>query len=151
MWALLAGVAAFVAVAAALADLTRGGSPPAPGGTVSAGDAEHLARAFAHAYAAEDADRLSRLLTSDVQRVTPSDRERGRTDVVAAYRSQFAANATTGFTLSGLDASGGPEARVTARYRASYRGGPDTTGTIVLDAILERGRPKIQLIAARPD
>jgi serine/threonine-protein kinase len=151
LWALLAGAAAFVAVAAALADLTRGGTAPPPGGTVSSSDVERLARSFAHAYAAEDAERLSRLLTSDVQRVTPGDRERGRSDVVAAYRSQFAANATTGFTLSGLHAHGGPAARATARYRASYRGAADTTGTLVLDAILERGRPRIQLISARPD
>jgi Protein kinase domain len=151
MWALAAGLAAFVAVAAALADLTRGGGAPPPGGTVSASDVERLARSFAHAYAGEDAERLSRLLTSDVQRVTPSDRERGRSNVVAAYRSQFAANATTGFALSGLDASGGPEARASARYRVSYSGASDTTGTIVFDAILERGRPKIQLITARPD
>jgi serine/threonine-protein kinase len=152
MWALLAGLAAFVAVAAALADLSRGGggSPP-PGGTVSAGDVEHLARSFAHAYAAEDPDRLSRLLTADVQRVTPSDRQSGRADVVAAYRSQFAANVTTGFTLSRLEASGGPAARATARYTVTYRGASDTTGTIVFDAILERGRPKISLIGARPD
>jgi ketosteroid isomerase-like protein len=151
LWALLAALAAFVAVAAALADLTRGGTTPPPGGTVSASDVERLAHSFAHAYAAEDAERLSKLLTSDVQRVTPGDRERGRSDVVAAYRSQFAANATTGFTLSGLRAHGGPAARATARYRASYRGTADTTGTLVLDAILERGHPRIQLIAARPD
>jgi serine/threonine-protein kinase len=151
MWALLAGLAAFVAVAAALAGLTRDGAPAAPGGTVSTGDVEHLARSFAHAYAAEDADRLARLLTADVQRVTPNDRERGRSDVVAAYRSQFAANVTTGFTLSGLHAGSGPAARVSARYRASYRGAPDTTGTIVFAAILERGRPKIELIVAQPD
>jgi ketosteroid isomerase-like protein len=118
---------------------------------VSAADAEHLARSFAHAYAAEDPERLSRLLTADVQRVTPSDRESGRADVVAAYRSQFAANATTGFTLSRLDAGGGPAARVSARYTVSYRGASDTTGTIIFDAILERGHPKIELIVARPD
>jgi ketosteroid isomerase-like protein len=151
LWALLAAVAAFVAVAAALADLTRGGTTPPPGGTVSSSDVERLAHSFAHAYAAEDAERLSKLLTSDVQRVTPGDRERGRSDVVAAYRSQFAANATTGFTLSGLRVHGGPAARATARYRASYRGAADTTGTLVLDAILERGHPRIQLISARPD
>jgi serine/threonine-protein kinase len=152
MWALLAGLASFVAVAAALADLSRGGggSPP-PGGTVSASDAEHLARSFARAYATEDADRLSRLLTADVQRVTPSDREQGRADVVAVYRHQFAGSVTTGFTLSALDASGGPAARATAHYRVTYRGAADTTGTIVFAAILERGHPKIELIVARPD
>jgi ketosteroid isomerase-like protein len=111
----------------------------------------HLARAFARAYATEDAARMARLLTSDVQRVTPSDRERGRSAVVASYEGQFARNETTGFTLSGLDASGGPAGRATARYRATYRGARPSTGTITFDAILERGRPRIQLIVARPD
>jgi ketosteroid isomerase-like protein len=150
-WALVAGVAAFAVAAVALSTSVGGGAAGPPGGSVSADAVARLARSFAHAYAAEDAERLSRLLTSDVQRVTPSDRERGRSDVVASYEGQFARNETTGFTLSGLDATGGPAARATARYRATYRGAPPSTGTITFDAILERGRPRIELIAARPD
>jgi ketosteroid isomerase-like protein len=112
---------------------------------------ERLARSFARAYAQEDATRLSRLLTADVQRVTPADRESGRANVLAAYKSQFAGNETTGFTLSDVQSHGGPAARATARYRASYRGAAATTGTITFDALRERGKPRIVLIVARPD
>jgi len=150
-WALLAAVGAFAVCAVALSTFVGGGTTPPPGGSVSADDVARLARSFARAYATEDAPRMTRLLTSDAQRVTPSDRERGRSEVVASYQGQFARNETTGFTLSGLDASGGPTARATARYRATYRGAAPSTGTITFDAILERGHPRIQLIVARPD
>jgi ketosteroid isomerase-like protein len=150
-WALLAAVGAFAVCAVALSTFVGGGTTPPPGGSVSADDVARLARSFARAYATEDATRMARLLTSDAQRVTPSDRERGRADVVASYQGQFARNETTGFTLSGLDASGGPAARATARYRATYRGAPPSTGTIAFDAILERGHPRIELIVAKPD
>jgi ketosteroid isomerase-like protein len=144
-------VAAAAGVVAALAVVPGHGSPPPPGGSLSSADAERLARSFARAYETEDPTRLARLLTADAQRVTPADRESGRSDVLAAYKRQFAQNETTGFTLSQIDSSGGAAARVTAHYRATYRGAPDTTGTIAFDTILERGKPKIALIAARPD
>ena len=63
---------------------------------------------------------ISRLLTSDAQRVSPTNRQSGRAAVVAAYRSQFAGNRTTGFELTDLEAEGGAAGRATARYRASY-------------------------------
>jgi serine/threonine-protein kinase len=150
-WALVAAVGAFAVCAVALSTFVGGGASPPPGGSVSSGDVERLARSFARAYATEDAPRMARLLTADVQRVTPSDRERGRDAVVASYQGQFARNETTGFTLSGLEADGGPAGRATARYRATYRGTAPSTGTITFDAILERGHPRIELIAARPD
>jgi ketosteroid isomerase-like protein len=150
-WGFVAAVGAFAVGAVALSTFVGGGAAPAPGGSVSADAVARLARSFARAYATEDASRMARLLTSDAQRVTPSDRERGRDQVVASYQGQFARNETTGFTLSGVDASGGPAGRVTARYRATYRGAAPSTGTITFDAILERGHPRIQLIVAKPD
>ena len=118
---------------------------------MSAAEVRRLANSFASAYADEDASRISRLLTADAQRVSPQSRQSGRVAVVAAYKSQFAGNRTTGFRLSRLEADGGPAGRATARYRASYSGVPDTTGTMTWDVIRERGRPRIMLIAARPD
>jgi serine/threonine-protein kinase len=150
-WALLTAVGAFAVAAVALSTFVGGGTTPPPGGSVAADDVAHLARSFARAYATEDAPRMARLLTSDAQRVTPSDRERGRSAVVGSYQGQFARNRTTGFTLSGVDASGGPIGRATAHYRATYRGAPASTGKITFDAILERGHPRIELIVARPD
>ena len=126
------------------------GTPP-PGDPVSASEVRRLANSFASAYAAEDERRISRLLTSDAQRMSPTDGQSGRAAVVAAYHGQFARNQTTGFTISGLEAEGGPSGRATARYRASYKGKSDTTGTMIWIVIRERGRPRITLITARPD
>jgi ketosteroid isomerase-like protein len=150
LWAAMAAVAAFAAAMAVLVMRPDGGPPP-PGGSLSSDEVERLARSFARAYETEDAARLAKLLTSDVQRVTPADRQSGRAAVLAAYKAQFAENETTRFDLGDLDSHGGPAARTTARYRASYRGAPDTTGTITIDAIRERGKPKIVMILARPD
>ena len=110
-----------------------------------------MANSFASAYADEDEQRISRLLTSDAQRVSPANGQSGRAAVVAAYQSQFAGNQTTGFELSDLEAEGGASGRATARYRASYKGEPDTTGTMTWIVISERGRPRITLIAPGPD
>jgi serine/threonine-protein kinase len=150
LWAAVAAVAAFAAALAMLV-LRDDGAPPAPGGSLSSGEVERLARSFARAYETEDPARLSKLLTSDVQRVTPADRQSGRPAVLAAYKAQFAQNDTTRFDLSDVKSDGGPAARTTARYRATYRGAGDTTGSITFDAIRERGKPKIVMILARPD
>ena len=150
LWAAMVAVAAFSAALAILV-LRDGGAPPAPGGSLSSSEVERLARSFARAYATEDPARMSKLLTSDAQRVTPADRQSGRPAVLAAYKAQFTQNETTGFELGDLQSDGGPAARATARYRATYRGSADTTGTITFDAIRERGKPKIVMILARPD
>jgi serine/threonine protein kinase len=150
LWAAMAAVAAFSAAIAMLV-LRPDAGPPPPGGSLSSSEVERLARSFARAYETEDSARLAKLLTSDVQRVTPADRQSGRAAVLAAYKAQFAQNETTRFDLGDVKSTGGPAARTTARYRASYRGAADTTGTITFDAIRERGKPKIVMIAARPD
>ena len=58
---------------------------------------------------------------------------------------------TRGFELSDLTATGGPTGRAGARYRATYRGEPDVTGTIVFGVVRDRGTPRIALISARQD
>jgi ketosteroid isomerase-like protein len=142
---------AIAAGALALAVVPGGAGTPPPGDPVSAGEVRRMATSFASAYAEENEQRISRLLTSDAQRVSPANGQTGRAAVVAAYRSQFAANQTTGFKLADLQAEGGPSGRATAHYRASYKGEPDTTGTMTWIVIRERGRPRITLISARPD
>ena len=145
------GILAIAAAALAIAVVPGGAGTPPPGDPVSASEVRRLANSFASAYAAEDERRISRLLTSDAQRMSPTDGQSGRAAVVAAYRGQFARNQTTGFSISGLEAESGPSGRATARYRASYKGKSDTTGTMIWIVIRERGRPRITLITARPD
>ncbi len=151
LWVWGSGIVAIAGAALAIAVVPGGAGTPPPGDPVSASEVRRLANSFASAYAAEDERRISRLLTSDAQRMSPTDGQSGRAAVVAAYHGQFARNQTTGFTLSGLEAESGPSGRATARYRASYKGKSDTTGTMIWIVIRERGRPRITLITARPD
>jgi ketosteroid isomerase-like protein len=144
-------VVAIAGGALALAVVPGGAGTPAPGDPVSAGEVRRMANSFASAYADEDEQRISRLLTSDAQRVTPANGQSGRSTVVAAYHGQFAGQQTTGFRLSDLQAQGGASGRATARYRATYKDKPDTLGTMTWIVISERGRPRITLISARPD
>ncbi len=110
-----------------------------------------LANSFASAYTDEDAKRLTRLLTSDAQRVSPTDRQNGRDEVVEAYKRQFAERQTLDFELSDLEADSGAAGRATAKYRVRYEGRGDTTGRMTWTVINERGRPRIALISFRPD
>jgi Protein kinase domain len=151
LWLWAAGVAVLAAAALGVAFLPDGGGVPPPGGNVSEAEVTRLAESFAAAYEHENPSRLSRLLTSDVQRVSPANRQRGRRDVVDVYRGQFDGNRTTGFDLSELEVEGGPVGRATARYRASYDGEPDAVGRMTWNVIRERGKPRISLIMLRPD
>jgi hypothetical protein len=151
LWAWGSGALAIAAGAFALAVVPGGAGTPPPGDPVSASEVRRMANSFASAYAEENESRISRLLTSDAQRVSPANGQTGRAAVVAAYHSQFAGNQTTGFKLADLQAEGGSSGRATARYRATYKGEPDTTGTMTWIVIRERGRPRITLISARPD
>ncbi|HEX6020484.1 MAG TPA: serine/threonine-protein kinase [Solirubrobacter sp.] len=151
LWALAVGAAVLAAAALAVTFLPGGDGAPPPGGNVSEAEVSRLAKSFAAAYANESSARLSRLLTSDVQRVSPDNRQSGRRDVVEVYRNQFASSRTTDFELADLEAQGGPVARATARYRVSYDDEPDAVGTMTWAAIRERGRPRISLIVVRPD
>ena len=150
LWAWISGVVAIAAAALAIAVVPGGAGTPPPGEPVSEGEVRRLANSFASAYADEDEARIARLLTSDAQRVSPTDRQRGRDQVVAAYKSQFARNRTLAFELSDLSAEGGPSGRATARYRVRYQGVGATTGTMTWTVINERGRPRITMIMFRP-
>jgi hypothetical protein len=150
-WAWLSGAVAIAAAVVAIAIVPGGGGPAAPGEPVSEAEVRRLANSFASAYGDEDDKRLSRLLTSDVQRVSPTDRQSGRDEVVAAYKSQFAQQQTVDFDLSDVEAEGGPSGRATATYRVRYKGRADTTGEMTWTVINERGRPRITLISFRPD
>jgi serine/threonine-protein kinase len=151
LWAWVAGVSVIAAGALGVAFIPGGDDVPTPGGNVSEAEVTRLANSFAAAYEDEDSARLSRLLTSDAQRVSPANRQRGRRAVVNAYQGQFDAKRTTGFELAELEAEGGAVGRATARYRASYAGERDTVGTMTWDVIREKGRPRIAMILLRPD
>jgi Protein kinase domain len=149
--AAMATAGAGVAGAAAIS-LAPGGSGAAPpGSSVSAGAVRGAAQSFAADYAHEDGTALTRLLTADVQRVTPGSRQVGRRAVVAAYRRQFDRNTTRGFTLSNLQVSGGAAGRAVAQYRATYANISDVRGRLVLRVISDHGRARIALIVAMPD
>jgi ketosteroid isomerase-like protein len=151
VWAWACALVAAAAAAIAFVALAPGSdAPPPPGEPVSSAEVERLARSFATAYKEEDAARLERLLTSDAQRVTPRDRQKGRAAVVAEYRRQFNGNRTTDFTLDGLKAAGGRTGRATARYTATYAGATSATGTMTWIVINDRGRPRIILIKTEP-
>ncbi|WP_157592686.1 serine/threonine-protein kinase [Solirubrobacter soli] len=148
-WA--SGVGAIAAGVVALGVVPGGADTPEPGAPVSSGDVERMAKSFASAYGDEDAPRISRLLTSDAQRTSPTDSQVGRRTVVAAYESQFNDNAITGMELDGLSGEGGASGRATAKYKISYKGAKPTTGQMTWIVIRDKGRPRISLIAFRPD
>jgi serine/threonine protein kinase len=145
-------VAAVGLAAAALvyAALSPGPAAIPPGGSVSGSDVERLANAFAQSYASEDSSRLSRLLTSDAQRVSASDHQQGRDEVVGEYKRQFEGNQTTGFKLDGLKASGGPVGRASAHYTATYSGSAASSGEMTWIVVLDRGHPRIAMIKTQP-
>ena len=118
---------------------------------VSSSEVERLAKSFASAYGDEDAARISRLLTADVQRTSPDDSQTGRRAVVAAYESQFARNAIKDFKLGDVAAEGGPSGRATAHYTVTYDRAKPTPGQMTWIVINDKGRPRISLIAFRPD
>ena len=145
-WLFLGGAGALAAGAIAFAAFPGGDDTLPPGAPVSDNEVERLANSFAAAYADEDSARIARLLTSDVQRVSPADRQSGKPSVLAAYKAQFARNQISNFDLSRLETSGGSVGRATANYKT---GG--VTGRMTWDVIREHGRPRISLIALMPD
>jgi hypothetical protein len=115
------------------------------------GDVRGAVDGFASAISKEDAAALSRVLSRDVQRVFPSDSQRGRAAVLSTYESQFHGNKITGYEVKDVDASGGRAGRAAGRYELRRSGREATGGSIVLGVRRERGRAKIALIAAQPD
>ena len=151
----VAGLAAVLAVGAAVAALANrnDGVDPSmqPGAPVAEGEVEDLAQQFADAYADEDAAKLGRLLTRDVERVVPGARQEGRTAVLAAYKRQFGDSDTRTFEFEDLKVQAGSAGRASGRYVATYKGDPDVTGAIAFNILRDRGEPRIALISARQD
>jgi serine/threonine-protein kinase len=147
----LALVLAAGATVAALANREGVDASQLPGATVSDGEVEDVANAFAEAYAREDAASLGKLLARDVERVVPGARQEGKDAVLTAYRRQFDDSETRSFELEDLEVQGGAAARASGRYVATYRGDPDVTGAIAFNVLRDRGEPRIALISARQD
>jgi hypothetical protein len=55
-----------------------------------------------------------------------------------------------GYDLEDLEVSGGRSGRASGRYRVEREGDDPIEGDIVLGVVRERGRPRIELIAATP-
>lgn len=120
-------------------------------GPVSEGEVREVVARFAKAYEREDLEALGRTLARDAERVLPGDRQRGRASVVAAYKAQFSGSAVERYALSIDDATGGVVGRAEGRYRVSRRGESAFGGEIVFSVVREGDRPRIGLIAVRPD
>jgi hypothetical protein len=129
---------------------TGGGAPPAVE-EVSRTESREALEAFARAYGAEDGAALTRLLTPDATRILPDESQRGRSDVVAAYRRQFSGNEVVAFDLAEVDAVGGPAGRSEARYTVRRDGAEPFSGRVVLGVVKERGRVRVRMITATPD
>ena len=143
--AALVFLAAGAAVAAfALWDPSGGDDPHR---RLSSAEVADVARAFARAYAREDAGAMRSLLTTDVERVSPVDAQRGRREVLGQYRAQFEANRTRSYRLSGLTATGGNAGRAAAGFTVERAGRPPITGRVVLGVERVDGEPRIRLIA----
>jgi protein kinase-like protein len=150
--ALLATV--ITVVLAAVAGILLGVGPFATEngtGPVSSTEVRNTAESFALAYAREDDHSLRRLLSSDVDRVTPADREHGRRAVLREYRRQFGINSTRSYALDNLRVTGGEVGRARGRYAASLAGHRPITGQVVFGVRRQGGRPRIALIAVTPD
>jgi serine/threonine-protein kinase len=141
-------IGAFLVVAAivlVIALTNSGGS--SPDRPLSDSDVESAAQSFARAYSHEDARAMARLLSPDVERVSASDVQRGRSNVVAAYRTQFRSQVTRAYKLNDLQVISGPVGRAEAKFRVERAGRPPITGNVVLGVERRNGNPRIRLIA----
>jgi serine/threonine-protein kinase len=136
---LVAGIVTAVALTSA-----GGDDPNRP---LSNEDVAHTARSFASAYSHENARALARLLAPDVQRISASDVQRGRSAVVGAYRSQFRSQVTRSYRLQSLQVDAGSVGRAEARFTVERAGRPAISGNVVLGIERRNGKPRIRLIA----
>jgi serine/threonine-protein kinase len=150
---MLLGVGSTLAAGIAIAALA-GAGPFGTGeesGALTETDVRVAVDEFATAYTQEDDDALSKVLASEVSRVTPSDAQRGRESVVREYRRQFAANPTERYVLTDLSVRSGVIGRASGRYVVSRSGRVPITGQVAFGVQRELGRPRVGLIAATPD
>lgn len=142
--AIVIAALAIAAVAVALFVGTGGGQ------SLSRGEVSQTARAFAAAYGKEDSRALSALLAPNVERISPSDVQRGRRTVLAEYRRQFRDNVTREYRLDGLEVSAGSAGRASARFTVERANRPPITGRVVLGIEKVRDKARIRLIATEP-
>jgi Protein kinase domain/SnoaL-like domain len=143
-----------VLVVAASAGAVLGAGPFAadePSGPLTEAEVNDAVSAFAGAYTREDDDALAGVLTPDVARVTPGDRQRGRAAVLREYRRQFAANPTRDYSLDELVVRPGAAGRASGRYVVARAGRAPIAGRIALGVRRDEGRPKVGLIAVTPE
>ena len=140
-------IAAFFLVALIVVGVAISSGGSDPNRPLSSADVEAAARSFARAYSHEDTAALTRLLSPDVQRVSASDVQRGRSAVVAAYRSQFRSQMTRAYRLADLQVDAGPVGRAQATFTVARAGRPPITGEVVLGVERRAGRVRIRLIA----
>ena len=146
LMALAVAVPVTAALVIALLLATSGGTPSGP---LSSAEVSGAAQSFARAYAGEDADAMAKLLTSDVKRVSPTDVERGRSAVLAAYRGQFAASKIQGYKLDSMKVTPGWAGRASATYTVTRAGSKGFGGTVVFGVRRVNGDAKIALIATQ--
>ena len=140
-------IGAFLVVAIVVLVLALTGGSSDPNRPLSDADVENVATRFAHAYSTENTRAMLRLLSPDVERVSASDVQRGRSSVIAAYRTQFRSQVTRAYKLDGLQIESGPVGRAQANFRVERKGRPPITGNVVLGVERRNGRPRIRLIA----
>src|SRR3954468_5329016 len=140
-------IAAFLLIALVVIAIALSNRSSDPNRPLSNSDVESAARNFARAYGSEDSRSLARLLSPDVQRVSASDVQRGRTSVVSAYRSQFRSQVTRAYRLQDLQVQSGAVGRAQARFTVVRSGRPPITGEVVLGVERRKGKARIRLIA----
>jgi len=147
LWLEVTVIAAFFVIAIVVTAIALSSGGDDPNRPLAESDVEDVARGFARAYSHEDARALSRLLSPDVQRISASDVQRGRSSVIAAYRSQFRSQVTRAYRLAGLQIKAGEVGRAQARFTVERAGRPPITGQVVLGVERRNGRPRIRMIA----
>ncbi|MEA2218705.1 MAG: hypothetical protein QOJ35_1331 [Solirubrobacteraceae bacterium] len=151
----LRGLAALIALAGAgalagvLANSGDGARPISA--SLAADEIRGVAQDFAAAYGNEDADALRSTLARNVQRVAPDGAQRGRGDVLAVYRRQFADADVNAYELDDVAVIAGAAGRAAGRYTVRRAGRADITGRVAFGVVREGRQPRIALIATQPD
>src|SRR3954454_6407211 len=140
-------IAAFFLVALVVTAIALTNHNGNPNRALSNGEVQDLASKFARAYGHEDSRALSRLMSPDVERVSASDVQRGRSSVLSAYRSQFRSQATRAYRLQDLKIDAGSVGRAEGRFTVLRSGRPPIRGSVVFGVERRNGHPRIKLIA----
>ncbi len=147
-WLLALGAIAALAAGLVAVAVTVGGATT--DGPLSAAEVTGTAQAFARAYGHRDARAMSQVLAADVERVTPTVAEHGRTAVLNEYVLQFQHTAIRGYELQGMVVTAGWVGRLGARYTVPLIGGGSLTGQVVFGVQRTDGRAVIGLITTQP-